>query len=286
MPGLVVRREADGTPSDPALRNCLRQLAQRGAKLMAQAQGATVEAPRKGVETAVSWIDIAMIPQLDATGWLTGIGDGRFILSPAGRTIVRLMKAAPSPAEATAGGAAAPNPPDATAATSTPRTEPDHPLAWLRTHRRKDGTAYLSDQTFEAGERLRDDFHRAAMMPRVTVDWEAIPRSRSEQRGMAAARGGGGGNSEAQNRVRRALAAVPPELSGLLVDVCCFGHRLQDVERSRDLPQRSVHYLLDIALRVLARHYGLLPPADGTWQPRSRTRHWGGDGYRPTVDGA
>ena len=40
-----------------------------------------------------------------------------------------------------------------------------------------------------------------------------------------------------------------------------------------------------IALTALARHYGLLPAADPAWAIKPRIRHWGVEGYRPTIDG-
>lgn len=290
MPGLTgaddPARDSDGVPVDPALRACLRMLAQRGARLVVRGAGAVVEAPRKGGDVAIAWLEAAHAPTLTAVGWLTDIGDGRCVLSPAGRAIVRLMKAAPSPAAAGAGTTA---PPPATAPLpplASPRHDADDPLAWLRARRTRTGGPYLTDEAFTAGERLREDFHRAQMMPRVTANWQAVERTADESRGLAqGARERGGGAVDAGERVRRALRAVPPELADLLIDVCCHSLRLQDVERRRNVPQRSVHYLLGIALRGLARHYGLLPPVEAAWQPRPRPRHWGSDDYRPTIDG-
>ncbi|MEQ1614544.1 MAG: DUF6456 domain-containing protein, partial [Hyphomicrobiaceae bacterium] len=211
MGGVTMQCDPDGTPTDPALRTCLKQLAQRGAKLAVQYTGAAVEIPRMGAEVAVAWVDIANIPALNAAGWLTDIGNGSFILSPTGRTIVRLMKAGPSPAEASAGGSPA-------LPELAPRAAPESPLAWFRSRRHKDGSPLLCDEAFNAGERLNEDFNRAQMMPRTTVNWEAVSRTDDESRGMAGiARERGGGASAAQERVRRALAAVPPEFAGLLM---------------------------------------------------------------------
>ena len=85
--------------------------------------------------------------------------------------------------------------------------------------------------------------------------------------------------------MRRALAAVGPELSGVLIDVCCHLKGLEVKERQAGWPQRSGKIVLRIALKSLARHYGLIRDADADQSRGARVRHWGGDGYRPEIDG-
>jgi hypothetical protein len=161
----------------------------------------------------------------------------------------------------------------------------ESPLAWLRRRRRKDGVALISEEQFQAGERLRADFTFAQLGPRVTANWDLALASAPANRSGAA----GAGVEMADNvvaageRVARALRAVGPELSGTLVDVCCFLKGLEDLERETGWPQRSAKVVLDLALTRLARHYGLLRDGDAASSGK-RPRHWGTPDYRPSAD--
>ncbi len=86
----------------------------------------------------------------------------------------------------------------------------------------------------------------------------------------------------AKMRFEQALKAVGPDNAGILIDVCCFERGLAEIERASGWPQRSGKIVLQLALRQLARHYGLIanePPDDRG----GRVRHWGGDDFRPKI---
>ena len=87
----------------------------------------------------------------------------------------------------------------------------------------------------------------------------------------------------AKERVLRALMAVGPEVSGVLVDICCELKGLEEAEKENGWPQRAGKVVLQIALTRLARHYGLI--ADQRQRPARRgLRYWGSEDYRPTID--
>ena len=144
----------------------------------------------------------------------------------------------------------------------------ESPLAWLASRKGRDGRALIGQDQFIAGERLRADFTRGHLSPRVTSSWSGIGRTR-----------GGGGAGEmtdlivaSRQSVRSALEACGPEFAGLLMDVCCFLRGLEDIERERGWPSRSAKVVLQLALDRLARHYGFrtLAQRDGV----ARIRTW------------
>ena len=148
--------------------------------------------------------------------------------------------------------------------------EQESPLAWLARRRGRDGKALIAPHQLQAGERLRADFTLAQLMPRTTSNWESP---------MASGRRNGGGAGHAtetmvaaRQRVHRALDAVGPEFSGLLLDICCFLKGLEDIERERLWPARSAKVVLQLALDRLARHYGYSPQAQG--RARGEVRTW------------
>ena len=146
--------------------------------------------------------------------------------------------------------------------------EAESPLAWLARRKGRDGRALIEPVQLLAGERLRAEFTRAQLMPRVTSNWStpvadgprvARPASFTET------------VIDARRRVRAALDAVGPEFAGLLLDVCCFLKRLEEVERGRSWPPRSAKVVLQLGLDRLARHYGLSDAAHGRRKAAVRT---------------
>jgi hypothetical protein len=152
---------------------------------------------------------------------------------------------------------------------SVTRDETESPLVWLARRKGRDGQPLITPHQLQAGERLRSVFTRSQLMPRTTANWDGTV---SERR-----RGGGVPATfaeavvAARQHLRQALAAAGPEFSGLLLDVCCFLKRLEEVERDRGWPARSAKVVLQLALDRLARHYGLGAEARGPGHAPLRT---------------
>ncbi len=144
----------------------------------------------------------------------------------------------------------------------------ESPLAWLARRKGRDGRAMIEPMQFVAGERLRADFTRAQLTPRVTSSWSTPAGGGS--------RGNGAGEMTdlvvaSRQRVRLALEACGPEFAGVLLDVCCFLRGLEDLEHERGWPSRSAKVVLQLALSRLARHYGLERDSAGGQGARLRT---------------
>lgn len=150
----------------------------------------------------------------------------------------------------------------------------ESPLTRLATRAGPDGRPFLTPDEVLAGERLRADFTRGGLMPGVTQRWERTPGS-SGRVGPADLTDAA---LDCRARVNAALKAVGPELSGVLVDICCFLKGTELVERERGWPARSAKLLLKAGLGSLARHYGLIHEAR---EGRAGLRAWGASDYRP-----
>lgn len=159
--------------------------------------------------------------------------------------------------------------------------EGESPLGWLRSRKDRNGKKLIGDAQFEAGERLRADYWFAHMTPRVTANWSALAPAERSRRGAPAAEMRDAVLA-AKERVMRALMSVGPEISGVLVDICCELKGLEEAEKANGWPQRAGKVVLQIALTRLAKHYGLI--AEERHVHRGM-RHWGDSDYRPRVDG-
>lgn len=164
---------------------------------------------------------------------------------------------------------------------SVRRNLAEQPLFPLLRLKDRQGLPFLPEDAVRAGERLAQDFERGGLQPRITASWEPRLSSRARRQAPAADDLSDMAQS-ARRRLAAAVAAMGPELSGVALDVCCFGKGLETFERERQWPARSAKLLLRAALLALARHYAPPPARQGQRRPR----HWGEEGYRPELPGS
>lgn len=124
----------------------------------------------------------------------------------------------------------------------------ESPVMWLLRR------GWLTPAEAAAGERLRDDHHRAGLLGRLTASWDAGPRAAG---GRAPGLDPAERNRAAKARVAAALAAVGPRHRPVLEQVCLAGSALQAAERALGLPRRGGKAALKAALARLAAHYGV-----------------------------
>ena len=124
----------------------------------------------------------------------------------------------------------------------------ESPLGWLFAR------GHLSRRQFDAGERLRSDWERAQLAPRVTMAWDAAPVTRS--RGRSA--GGPDLNSiqlDAKHRFDGAIGAAGPGLADILWRIVCAGEGMRDAETALGWPARAGKIVLTLALDRVANYY-------------------------------
>jgi hypothetical protein len=285
MTSMAARDQGSATVDIDVLAS-LSRLARKGAYAVpadATAEGEAhyaVYSPRNNCARPFASISAALIADACRRGWLEGGDNGKpFQLSTAGARALRRARSrqgAPKPCRRE------PSAPVRSAPAASATLE--GPLAWLRRRKDKDGRPIISDAQFTAGERLRSDYWHGQLMARVTADWSTPAAGKRTRR---AAPGAGtqisDGAMAARERVHRAKRAVGPELWSILVDVCCHEMGLQDAGREQSWPERATRIVLDLALTLFARHYGLIAPEPPPGA--SRVRHWGEEGYKPSLEG-
>lgn len=126
----------------------------------------------------------------------------------------------------------------------------ESPLGWLKAR------GLVSDRQFDAGERLRGDWTVAGLAPRVTMRWDAAPRS-AHARGAPDALDPTLAQIAAKRRMDAALDAAGKGLRDMLWRIVCAGEGMETAERALGWPARSGRVVLTLALDRLGDFYGL-----------------------------
>lgn len=122
------------------------------------------------------------------------------------------------------------------------------PLGWLFAR------GLVSRRQYDAGERLRCDWERAQLAPRVTMSWDSAPVA-SGRGGSAPAPDLAGSQLDAKRRFDAAVASAGPGLADILWRVVCAGEGMRDAETALGWPARAGKLVLTLALDRVAEFY-------------------------------
>lgn len=139
-------------------------------------------------------------------------------------------------------------PPKSKAVRSVTVNLAESPLGWLRAR------GHVDERQFDAGERLRADWERAQLGPRVTMRWDAAAMDRGAREAPPAVDPGVTGLA-AKARFEAAVAAVGPGLADILWRIVCAGEGMRDAETALGWPARAGKLVLCLALDRLAAFY-------------------------------
>ena len=124
----------------------------------------------------------------------------------------------------------------------------ESPLGWLFAR------GLVSQRQFDAGERLRADWERAQLAPRVTMAWDAAPVARGRG-GSAGGADLGAAQIDAKRRFNEAVAKAGPGLADILWRIVCAGEGMREAESALGWPVRAGKLVLTFALDRVADYY-------------------------------
>jgi len=124
----------------------------------------------------------------------------------------------------------------------------ESPLGWLFSR------GLVTQRQFDAGERLRADWERAQLAPRVTMSWDAAPVS-NRRGGSSAAPDLSASQIDARRRFHDAIATAGPGLADILWRVVCSGEGMREAESALGWPARAGKLVLAFALDRVAEYY-------------------------------
>lgn len=124
----------------------------------------------------------------------------------------------------------------------------ESPLGWLFAR------GFVSQRQLDAGERLRWDWERAQLAPRVTMTWDSAPVARGRG-GSAGAPDLNGAQIDAKRRFDGAIAHAGAGLADILWRIVCAGDGMRDAEAALGWPARAGKLVLTFALDRVADYY-------------------------------
>lgn len=124
----------------------------------------------------------------------------------------------------------------------------ESPLGWLRSR------GLVTLRQYDAGERLRWDWERSRLAPRVTMAWDSAPVARGRG-GKSPEIDPTGSQIDARARFDAALAAAGAGMSDILWRIVCAGEGMRQAETALGWPARAGRLVLTLALDRVADFY-------------------------------
>ena len=124
----------------------------------------------------------------------------------------------------------------------------ESPLDWLFAR------GHVTARQYDAGERLRWDWERAQLDPRVTMRWDAAPMRRGRG-GRGVALDPSTSQIDARHRFAAAVDSVGPGLADIVWRIICAGEGMRQAETALGWPARAGKLVLGLALDRIAGYY-------------------------------
>lgn len=263
------RDETDGGADDDImaeLRRVLRRMSEAGA-LMAVARDMEMAVVLRdgadGQTQRTATVSREIAQALALKDWIESPDPekrvARYHITAAGRAALKDMIFSDAPSRQIRGGFA-----EASAGFDPAGSDPllhhmrnsfgESPLVGLARRRDKSGQPFLSKALVGAGERLREDYELAALIPGAEIDWLAY-LERDGVDDLPEPDDASPVVLQARDRVAAALRCLGSSLGEVALRVCCHLEGMESLERRMDWSARSGKIVLRIALTQLLRHY-------------------------------
>jgi hypothetical protein len=123
------------------------------------------------------------------------------------------------------------------------------------------GATFFEPHHLVAAQRVEMLMRRAQLSPRLTMSYEGRLTGKGD--GRVGASDMSDTAADARHRLNALATTIPADCWGVVLDVCCFGKGVQDIEAERGWPRRSAKLVLRIGLDHLATQFGLAPHRAG-----------------------
>lgn len=146
-------------------------------------------------------------------------------------------------------------------------------------HARGKEAAFLDHHHIQAAQRVARLFERAHLRQRVTMHYGP----RVSGGGYAVSGEIADMASDARRKLSVLMGKLPADCADVVLDICGYEKKLQDVEIERGWPRRSAKLVLRIGLETIAQAFGHTARAEGV--ANGNFRAWLAEDARPNEFG-